>query len=93
MSKLLLFLILGLGGYYLYEKYKSQPSAGTLPTDATQVQQMTVSGIPITVYLASSGYYFSYPQSGGTQKILGPYSQAQVSAMLNIKTSLSTLLG
>lgn len=94
MSKLIFYAALAAGGYWLYTKLTSQPVAGALPSDATQVQTLQVAGIPVNVYLASSGYYAQFPNpQNGQVKILGPYSQAQVSALLNAQSSLGTLMG
>ena len=94
MSKLLFYAALAFGGYWLYTKLKSQPVTDALPNDATQVKTVQVAGIPVNVYLASNGYYAEF-FNPNTQKntILGPYSQAQVSALLNVQTSLGTLMG
>ena len=88
--KWLILLGLGFGAYYLYEQSKSQPVAKGLPADANPVQTMTLAGIPVTVYLSSSGYYL---KSGASSTILGPYSTAQVSAALNAKSAISKLAG
>lgn len=92
MNKLL--LIGGaFGAYWLYNKIASQPTVTGLPAGATQVQTLTLAGIPINVYMAASGYYAQFTNPKNNQPtILGPYSQAQVSALLNAQTSVSSLL-
>ena len=90
MSKLLLLALLGFGGYYLYEKMKAQPSVGALPSDANLVKTLTIAGQSVNVYLSASGYYLQSPTLNN--KILGPYSTAQVSAALGAQSSISNLM-
>lgn len=95
MRGLITLLALGAGGYWLYKKATSQPVAGSLPPDATQVQTLNIAGIPVNVYMASSGYYAQYPKLNGNGELqtIGPYSQAQVSALLNAQSALGNLSG
>lgn len=88
--KYLILAALGVGAYLWYQNYTAT-HAGALPADASAVQQMNIGGVPVTVYLASTGYYAQYP-SGSSVKTLGPYSQAQVSAILNAKSAFGNIL-
>jgi len=89
MNKLLLLGGLGAGAYWLYKTVKTQPIAGALPADATLVKTITLLGVAVDVYLSSSGYYL---KSDAGTKILGPYSQAQVSAALNAQNAATNVL-
>ena len=89
MNKLLLLAGLAGLGYWLYTKASTQPVAGGLPADASLVKTLSLLGVSVNVYLSASGYYL---QSDAGGKILGPYSQAQVSAALNTQTALGNLV-
>lgn len=90
MNKLLLLAGLGAAGYWLYTKAKAQPVAGALPSDASLVKTLTLMGQQVNVYLSASGYYLQSPTLNN--KILGPYSTAQVAAALSAQSGISNLV-